>query len=190
MATNKYDEIAQAAITLFNRKGYHATSVQDIADEVGLQKGSLYHYINSKEELLLEIATKSINGFCRDLEAVCEQASSAQEKLERAILHHFDIVIGHLEMTTVLLREAFFLSDDQHQLIKDANDRYLNLWVQIIREGVATREFRGEDPRLTALSILGSCNWVYRWYKADGKKSPQEIARYFCDLHLRGILNR
>ncbi|MCY0874798.1 MAG: TetR/AcrR family transcriptional regulator, partial [Firmicutes bacterium] len=113
MASNKYDDIARAAIKLFNQKGYHATSVQDIADEVGLQKGSLYHYIASKEELLLQIASRSINGFSRELEQICDLPVSATERLRKAIHHHFTIVTGDIQMTTVLLREAFLLSDEQ-----------------------------------------------------------------------------
>ena len=188
MSVNKNDEIALAAIKLFNQKGYHSTSVQDIADEVGLQKGSLYHYISSKEELLLQIASRSIDGFSRELETVCNLATSAEERLVCAIQHHFSIVTSNLQMTTVLLREAFLLSDEQHSVIAAAMDRYTNLWVRIIEEGMEKGEFRVGDPRLAALSILGSCNWVYRWYNPDGAKAPEDIADYFCALHLRGLL--
>ena len=188
LVVNKYDEIARAAIRLFNRKGYHATSVQDIADEVKLQKGSLYHYISSKEELLLRIASRSINGFSRELEGIVNLPDSATERLKKAIHHHFGIVTGDVEMTTVLLRDAFLLSADQHRIIVEAMDRYLDHWVRILEDGMAKGEFREGDPRLAALSILGACNWVYRWYNPNGAKSAKEIADYFCDLHLRGIL--
>ncbi|MCY0902366.1 MAG: TetR/AcrR family transcriptional regulator, partial [Firmicutes bacterium] len=151
MAVNKYDEIAQAAIRLFNEKGYHATSVQDIADEVGLQKGSLYHYIASKEELLLQIASRSMHGFSRELAEICELAVPATERLRRAIHHHFDIVTGDTQMTTVLLREAFLLSDSERTVIQQAMDQYTNLWVRIIHEGMEAGEFKRQDPRLVAL---------------------------------------
>ncbi len=188
MATNKYEEIARAAIQLFDEKGYHATSVQDIADAVGLQKGSLYHYIENKEELLLRIASQSINGFNHELEIIRNRKTPARDRLIQAIHHHFNIVTGDIQMTTVLLREAFLLSDEQHGIIKKATDRYLDLWVDIIKEGMDNQEFRSGDARLTALSILGSCNWVYRWYDEHGARTPQQIADYFCDLSLKGIL--
>lgn len=188
MAANKYDEIARAAVKLFNQKGYHATSVQDLADEVGLQKGSLYHYISSKEELLQQIASKSIHGFSRELETICNLPVSAQERLWRAVHHHFNIVTGDVQMTTVLLREAFLLSDEQHEIIKDAMDRYTSLWVRIIEEGMQTGEFRHGSARLAALSILGSCNWVYRWYNPQGTMTAAEIAEYYCSMYLQGLL--
>lgn len=188
MAVNKYDEIARAAVTLFNQKGYHATSVQDIADEVGLQKGSLYHYITSKEELLLQIASRSINGFSKELEQICNLQERATERLRKAIHHHFTIVTGDLQMTTVLLREAFLLSDEQHVAIAAAMDQYTNLWVNIIQDGMNSEEFIKGDPRVSALFILGTCNWVYRWYRNDGPQSSKEMADTFCELYLNGIL--
>ncbi len=188
MATNKYEEIARAAIQLFDQKGYHATSVQDIADAVGLQKGSLYHYIENKEELLLRIASQSIHGFNRELELIRNRKTSAKDRLIQAIHHHFNIVTGDIQMTTVLLREAFLLSHEQHGIIKKATDRYLDLWVAIIKEGMDNGEFVPGDARLAALSILGSCNWVYRWYASSGVNTPSQIADYFCELHLHGIL--
>jgi len=187
VAVNKYDEIAQAAIRLFNEKGYHATSVQDIADEVGLQKGSLYHYIASKEELLLQIASRSMHGFSRELAEICELDIPATERLRRAIHHHFDIVTGDTQMTTVLLREAFLLSESERIVIQQAMDQYTNLWVRIIQEGMESGEFKRQDPRLVALHILGSCNWVYRWYRPGGALRPTEIAEQFFDLHFSGL---
>ncbi len=188
MVVNKYDEIARAAIRLFNKKGYHATSVQDIADEVNLQKGSLYHYIASKEELLLQIASRSIHGFSRELESIVNLEEPASLRLQKAIHHHFGIVTGDVEMTTVLLRDAFLLSDEPHRIIVAAMDEYLNHWVKIVDDGMNAGEFKEGDPRLAALSILGACNWVYRWYNQNSTKTPKEIADYFCDLHLGGMM--
>lgn len=188
MAINKYEEIAQAAIKLFEQKGYHATSVQDIADEVGLQKGSLYHYISSKEELLLKIAQQSIGNFNRRLEKIIDTTSSSKERLKAAIQHHITYVAGNMEMTTVLLREAFSLEPEHHKFIKQETDRYLDLWTKIFDQGVESGEFKPGNNRLTALAILGSCNWLHRWYKSGGKLSPEEIGDYFSHIFLDGIL--
>ncbi|GAX89356.1 TetR/AcrR family transcriptional regulator [Effusibacillus lacus] len=187
MGINKYEEIAQAAIKLFERKGYHATSVQDIADEVGLQKGSLYHYISSKEELLMKITQQSINGFNRRMEKIIESQVSSKDKLILAIQHHVTYVARNMEMTTVLLREAFSLEPDHHKVIKEETDRYLKLWTTIIDEGVQADEFKPGDSRLIALAILGSANWLHRWYQEGGKMTPEEIGNYFAQIFLEGI---
>ncbi len=188
MEHQKYHEIAEAAVDLFNKQGYHATSMQDIADYVGLQKGSLYHYISSKEELLERITSETINGFVRELERIVKRDLSATERLEQAIHMHFTRVTNNIPMSAILLRESFSLSDDPHQLIQNSTDHYLDLWAQIITHGVENGEFKLGDPRVTALAILGACNWAYRWYQDDGSQKNTEIAQYMIQLLLSGIL--
>jgi TetR/AcrR family transcriptional regulator, cholesterol catabolism regulator len=188
MASNKQAEIALAAVKLFEQKGYHATSVQDIADEVGLQKGSLYHYIQSKEDLLLQIAHQAISEFNQRLERVIASDLTAKEKLIRAIENHLTVSISNLQTTTVLLREAFSLGETPGSVIQQLTDRYLELWTQILLEGMETGEFAVENPRITALAILGACNWVYRWYKSSGELSAEEVANLFSNLFLQGLL--
>jgi len=188
MASNKYEEIAQAAVKLFERKGYHATSVQDIADEVGLQKGSLYHYISSKEDLLMQLAHRSISDFNTKMERLLEdQSLTSQERLLQALENHLHVVTTHQSLTTVLLREAFSLKEEPQRVIQELSDKYLNLWTRILEEGVAAGEFRPVNARVTALAILGSCNWAYRWYKEGGKLTAQQIAGLFADLFLDGM---
>lgn len=191
VASNKQKEIALAAVKLFEQKGYHATSVQDIADEVGLQKGSLYHYIHSKEDLLLQIAHEAITQFNEQLERIlAEKDLSAREKLVRAIRNHLTVSISNLQTTTVLLREAFSLGENQHRVIQELTDKYLDLWTQILEEGKARGEFRIDHPKLAALAILGACNWVYRWYKTSGELGAEEVARVFSDIFLDGVTAR
>jgi AcrR family transcriptional regulator len=188
VASNKQKEIALAAVKLFEQKGYHATSVQDIADEVGLQKGSLYHYIHSKEDLLLQIAHQAITDFNQRLERVLASNMSAKEKLVQAIENHLSVSISNLQTTTVLLREAFSLGEPQHQVIQDLTDRYLDLWTQILLDGKNSGEFIVEEPKITALALLGACNWVYRWYRPEGALGAKEITKVFSDLFLNGLL--
>jgi TetR/AcrR family transcriptional regulator, cholesterol catabolism regulator len=190
MASNKNEEIAQAAIRLFEKKGYHATSVQDIADEVGLQKGSLYHYISSKEDLLMKITHQSITNFNKTLEKIINLDLPVREKFSMAIESHLNSLTSNLQMSVVLLREAFSLGEEQHQVIQEATDRYLELWTNILDEGLKTGEFQHTDSRLTALAILGSCNWVYRWFNPNGALSAKEVANVFSNIFLKGIEKR
>ncbi|MBL0389449.1 TetR family transcriptional regulator [Tumebacillus sp. ITR2] len=191
MASNKYEEITKAAVMLFERKGYHATSVQDIADEVGLQKGSLYHYISSKEDLLMQLAHRSIGEYNGQMEEILHDASlTNRERMQRAIEHHLRYVTKNVQLTTVLLREAFSLGEDQHQVIQAQTDKYLNFWTQVIEQGIAAGEFRPVNARVTALSILGSINWVYRWYHEGGKLTASDISDVYSHLFLEGIEKR
>lgn len=187
MASNKELEIALAAVQLFEQKGYHATSVQDIADAVGLQKGSLYHYIHSKEDLLHAIAHQAITDFNERLERVLLSPISAREKLIEAIENHLLISSANLQTTTVLLREAFSLGEHQHRSIQSQTDKYVQLWTQIIDEGNRTGEFNVTHPKITALAMLGACNWMYRWYNPSGPMSAKDIAGIFAQLFLNGV---
>jgi TetR/AcrR family transcriptional regulator, cholesterol catabolism regulator len=188
-SNNKELEIALAAVKLFEQKGYRATSVQDIADEVGLQKGSLYHYIQSKEDLLLQIAHQAITEFNTRLEDVLSQPISAKEKLALMIESHLQVSIANLQTTTVLLRETFALGEKPHQVIQDLTDRYLELLTSILEEGRRNGEFHIEDCKITALAILGSCNWMYRWYNPSGKLGSTELAQIFTQIFLNGVQN-
>lgn len=187
MSVNRQKEIALAAVKLFEQKGYHATSVQDIADEVGIQKGSLYHYIHSKEDLLLQIAHEAIVEFNENLTQIIRTEATAKDKLIQAIENHLTVSISNLETTTVLLREAFSLGDKPHQVIQDLTDRYVTLWTEMLEDGVARGEFVCEQPKVTALALLGACNWVYRWYKQSGDLSATDVAAVFSRLFLNGL---
>ncbi len=188
MSSNKQTEIALAAVRLFEQKGYRATSVQDIADEVGLQKGSLYHYIHSKEDLLLQIAHQAISEFNQRLEKILTLDISAKEKLVRMIENHITVSVSNLQTTTVLLREAFSLGENQHQLVQEQTDRYLNLLTAILEEGISNGEFSVDNPKIAALGILGACNWIYRWYNSSGELSATEISKIFSNLFIDGLL--
>lgn len=188
MSSNKQTEIALAAVKLFEQKGYRATSVQDIADEVGLQKGSLYHYIHSKEDLLLQIAHQAISEFNQRLEKILALNVPAREKLVQMIQNHITVSVSNLQTTTVLLREAFSLGVDPHQVVQELTDRYLELLTAIIKEGVMNGEFYVENPKIAALCILGACNWIYRWYNSSGELGANEISKIFSTLFLEGLL--
>jgi AcrR family transcriptional regulator len=190
MATNKYDEIARAAIKLFEQKGYHATSVQDIADEVGLQKGSLYHYISSKEELLLQITYQAIQGFNKRLENILAANMPFRQQFIEAIKTHVSYIAQNASMTTVFFRDAFSLGDEPHQTVQKETDRYLDLWTCLIDRGIASGEFRAENSKIAALTIIGSCNWVHRWYREEGQLSPEQIGEMMALIFLEGLCKK
>lgn len=189
MSSSKHTEIAQAAVRLFEQKGYRATSVQDIADAVGLQKGSLYHYIHSKEDLLMQIAHQAISEFNRTLEKINHENISPQKKLAKMIENHLTISAVNREAITVLLRDAFALEETQHRTIIELTDKYTDLVTSILQEGQQKGEFSVKHPKISALAILGACNWLYRWYQTDGSLTVQQISQIFADLFLNGLLS-
>jgi len=185
--SNKMAEIMAAAIQLFKDKGYHATSMQDIADAVGLQKGSLYHYISSKEDLLILIIREALAQYISNLEEIARSNLPPRDKFAEAVRHHLKGIATNLGMLTVFLREAHALTPEQRAIVDRETRRYNELVEGIYQEGVAQGVFRPLNPKLVCRTVLGACNWFYRWYRPDGPLSLEEMADFFVDVLFRGI---
>jgi len=185
--SNKQAEIMQAAISLFQQKGYHATSMQDIADAVGLQKGSLYHYISGKEDLLVVIMHDALGQYNARLAEVAGLDLPVRQRLEMAVRDHLQGIAENLGMLTIFLRESYALNPEQQQQIAEESDRYNRMFEALFAEGVAKGEIRDLDPKLATRTVLGACNWLYRWYRPDGRYSIDAMCDFFIDLLFGGI---
>ncbi len=188
--SSKDEEIFAKAVRIFREKGYHATSMQNIADAVGLQKGSLYHYISSKEELLFKIFERSTGALTKELEAIIASTDSPRDKLHRAIEAHLTALCEQLDIYTVYISERRALSGRTHAKVRAEGERHARLLEQIIKEGMAKKDFRAVDSKMTAHAILGMCNWLYQWYSPDGRLTPHEIAEIFSDVVIDGMTRR
>ncbi len=186
-ASSKEEEIFAEAVRIFREKGYHATSVQDIADAVGLQKGSLYHYISSKEQLLFKIFERSTGELTQELEAIVASGDPPTAQLYRAIEAHLTALCEHLDIYSVYLSERRVLSGRTHSRVRAEGERHARLLEHIIQQGVAAKDFRAVDSKMAAHAILGMCNWLYQWYSPNGRLKPQEIAGIFSDLVVDGL---
>lgn len=186
--SNKQAEIVAAAVQLFQQKGYHATSMQDIADAVGLQKGSLYHYISGKEELLGEIFHNALAKYNARLSDIVATALPVREKIELAVRHHLEGIAENLGVLTIFLRESYALTPEQQARVDEETARYNQMFEDLLAEGMATGEIRQLDPKLTTRTILGSANWFYRWYRPEGRMSLEEVVNFMVDLIFNGIV--
>jgi len=182
-------EIVQAAAQIFREKGYHATSMQDIADAVHLQKASLYHHVESKQEILVEILNHALDRVTTDITAVVDSDLSPTEKLRLALRAYTTILIEDRDLATVLLLEYRGLDPKllaRHIARRDQVDR---LWRKIVQSGIDAGEFRSVDPTMTSLALLGVQNWMITWFHKDGRLTPTQASDGFADLFLKGLLN-
>ncbi|HYF81370.1 MAG TPA: TetR/AcrR family transcriptional regulator [Symbiobacteriaceae bacterium] len=187
MAGNKQAEIMAAAVRLFHEQGFHATSMQDIADSVGLQKGSLYHYIGGKEDLLVVIMMEAIARYNRTLAEIRAMALPVRARLELAVRNHLMGIADNLSMLTIFLRESYALNPEQQELLGAEMTRYNTMFEELYMEGVAAGELRPLDPKLVSRTVLGACNWFYRWYRPEGERSLDELATSVVDILMSGI---
>ncbi len=182
------DEIIAAAAKVFRTRGYHAATVQDIADEVGILKGSLYHHFESKEDLLYLIVKEPIARMYQTMGEIVATDLPAPEKLRRAILAHVEAFDRHYPHLFVYLREREEMKRRFRELIKLSPKQYERFWQQILREGIKSGEFRADlDVQVVSYGLLGMLNWLYQWYRPQGRLSVREVAEQFTAIALSGL---
>lgn len=191
MVQTSYDRILTEAARLFCEKGYHATSMEDLAAAVGIKKGSLYYYIESKEQLLFEIAELIPPRFVANVMALLEDTQlTAEQKLRTAIERHLELFETEtgLAWSRVFLLEYRSLPAEHRGGLLEQRRQYENVLRRLIADGVERGEFAPVDVAMVTRAILGMCNWAIEWYSTTGKLSSKEIAASFSDLILKGLL--
>ena len=184
-------EILRAAARLFHEKGYTACSIQDVADEVGILKGSLYYYIDSKEDLLFDIVEDVHRESLANLERWQRIEGTALVKLRAFIEGHVQSNVNNLIGIGVFFQDFRSLSPERRAQIIEKRDVYDRFLRQLIsqgqREGVIDEQV---NVKLAAMALLGMMNWLYQWYRLDGQSDPAAVAREFADLALSGLAVR
>ena len=178
-------ELTRIAARLFAEKGYQGTSLADLADELGMQKPSLYHHIDSKEDLLWEVASEGAAAFHAALDAVPERAP-AVEKIRLALRAHLAVVAGQLDVATVFTREWRHLEGERRERFIAERRRYEERIRDLFREGVEGSELRTDlDVATAALLFLSAANWAYTWLRAGG--DTDALADRFFAVLLDGM---
>ena len=181
-------EVTQAAARLFSERGYHGTSMQHLGDALGIQRGSIYAHIGSKEELLFDVVNEGADHFLQRAERVLASPALASTKLRRLLVGHIETAIEHLDAATVFLNEWRYLSEAPRSEIQAKRDHYEQMVRDVIQEGVEAGEFRNDaDVRFAATLVLSAGNWTYAWYRPGGELGPTEIGERFATLVLNGL---
>jgi AcrR family transcriptional regulator len=179
----KFDEILDAALTLFHSKGYDATSVQDVAGSVGILKGSLYYYIDSKEDLLYGIISRVLNQLIPNLEQWRTLEGSGLQRITGFIEGYVLHIIANREPIGVMFRDYGGLSDTHRDTVLEMQRQYDTFLSELIIEGMSDGSVTADgDVGVTVNSIYGMANWTYRWYNQDGPLRPQDIATQVAAL--------
>jgi TetR/AcrR family transcriptional regulator, cholesterol catabolism regulator len=191
MSTPRTKEIIAAAAKLFKEKGYHATTIQDVADEVGMLKGSLYYHIKSKEELLYLVTKGPIRELIERQKKLMESDLAPQQKIVEFIASHLRAFDENYPHMFVFLQEKASLSEPVQAEVAGINFRYEALLEAILHQGVDGGDFRRAlDLKIMAFSILGMCNWMFKWYYKGGRLTIDEIAHNMAEIVLNGITTR
>ena len=188
MAGGRRLQMIDAAAELFSERGYHGTSMQDLADQLGLLRGSLYAHIGSKQELLFDVVDRGAERFLARGRAAAELDAPAAERLRSFVVGHAETAKEHLGAATVFLNEWRYLDTELRARIQAKRDAYEATARAIISTGIERGEFRADlDVALAARLVLSAGNWLYTWYRSDGELSPAEVGAGFADLIVRGL---
>jgi AcrR family transcriptional regulator len=187
IATGREDAILAAAARIFREKGYHGTSVQDIAESVGLLKGSLYHYIRSKEELLARLFDGALDDTVRELEAIAARDVNATERLRDMVKAYVRAVTANLDAVGLYLREWRALPQPELTRLRGRRRTMRALFEDVIADGVKRREFAASDVKISTLAILGMANWLFEWYRPRGRMRPEQLADEIADRAVRSV---
>jgi len=187
-AINRKEEIVRVAARLFAIKGYHATTLDEIAGELGVTKPALYYHIQGKEDILREI----VNRIMEPMEAASRAGRSSLSPRER-IKAMIEILVKfgaeRKETTLIAFEEVKILPKRTRDAIKRREKDVEQSLQETLRQGIAAGDFHIEDLRLTAFAILGAANWVYHWYQPRGL-TPEQIAEKFTAFLENGYLSR
>lgn len=189
-ASPRMEEILARAAKLFYEKGYHATTIEDVAREVGMLKGSLYYYIRSKEDLLYELLLGIIVKGVANASKAIERVDDPTQRLEKAIEAQIEHIIQNQTYVGLFLHEFNTLSGKRQKRIQEEMVKYQNIFVGAIRDGQKQGQFVESDALLLTDAVLGMTNWIYRWY--PGKRNPglDEVKRVFISFIMTGIKKR
>ena len=178
-------ELTREAARLFAQRGYHGTSIGDIAEAMGVQKGSLYAHIASKEDLLYETMREGADAFHAALDAIPED-TQAVEKIRLALRGHLRVVAEQLDVATVFVQEWRYLEGARRDEIVAERRRYEQRIRELFREGRERSELRADlDETAAALLLLSAANWAYTWLQPG--RDTDEIADRFFALLVHGM---
>ncbi len=183
--SERRSELTREAARLFAEKGYHGTSIGDIAAAMGVQKGSVYAHIESKQDLLWEIASGGAAVFHGALDAVPEDAP-AIDRIRLALHSHLRVVAEQLDVATVFTREWRYLDDERRAEFIAERRRYEERIRELFREGRDSGDLRSDlDAGAAALLFLSAANWAYTWLQPG--RDTEELAERFFRLLVDGM---
>ena len=178
---SRRNELIRQAARLFAEKGYHGTSTGDLAEAMGVQKGSLYAHIRSKEDLLWEVAHDGAAAFHAALDEIPDELP-ATEKIRLALRAHLGVVAEQLDVATVFIREWRYLEGERRDEFVGERRRYEERFRALFREGRELGELRTDlDDATATLLALSAANWAYTWLRA-GDDTDALADRFFSQL--------
>jgi AcrR family transcriptional regulator len=183
-------DIIAAATRVFSQRGYHAASMVEIAEEVGMRKPSLYHHVRKKEDLLFAIHEQLVDELIEETTSALSTSHTPAEKVREVLRVSMSFVARHRDGVTVFLQESRAVSGERWGELVVKRDFYEKMVSRVIAEGVTSGAFVDTPPQIAARAVLAMANWGYTWFDPAGELSAESVSNIFADIALNGLLTR
>jgi TetR/AcrR family transcriptional regulator len=170
----KRQEVLREAAAFFNFKGYHATSLTEIATSLGVTKAALYHYFPNKNSLLAACFEQAMEVAFASLERGRKQGKNGRDRLVLTIAFYVSQLIDELNCCVVLMEEQALEPADRAKLVRQ-RDRFERALRALVREGIEDGSVVPCDPKLAIFVVLGAMNWLAKWFKPGGAWTPAQL---------------
>jgi len=185
--SDSYTALLEVATQLFGEVGYERTTVREIAKRMGVQSGSLYSHISSKNEMLEQIVHRIGMEFIARAEAAIVQNDDAEAQLRQFVVQHLIVLHAYKAAVSVYFNEWKKLDAESQRSIVKMRKHYEDLLAGIIERGIESGVLRAADVKSAVLVVISTLNWTYQWYRPDGPRKPAELANDFMDIILNGL---
>ncbi|MEQ3551732.1 TetR/AcrR family transcriptional regulator [Pseudonocardia nematodicida] len=183
------NEIYEHATRLFAERGFAGTSLQDIADALGITRPALYYYVRSKDELLAKLVIEVTEGPLVEINRFVDAPDLDPVQKLRGMV---EVFVGRQtsqpERFRLLIRSEAELPAELTEAYAASRRAVLKAVVTVVDEGVRTGRFRPVDPRIAALGVLGMCNWVAWWFHPGGRDDAAAVADGIADMAVGALV--
>lgn len=191
VAGNRHAGIYQTAVALFHRKGYHATTIRDIAASVGIQTSTFYYYYASKESLLFDIMRSFLTDLTAGVRDVLEKVGpNPVDRLFSAVKFHTQFHGSRSLEALVTDTEVRALAGEYRDRVIDWRDAYEEIFREILADGRARNMMTVADVKVATYAILGMATSIVTWYRSGGRLSLDEIAEIHANIVIQGMVTK
>lgn len=181
----KKDRIMLEAGRLFFERGFRGTSLEAIADSMGMTKPFVYGIYDKKTDILFDISLRVSTLSLEAVETASQAAGSPRERLVRMAEGLAEVCMAHRISVAVFFREEGSLDPEHLVVIHEVKGRIDEVFARLLEEGVRSGDFEIEDLRVAALAIGGMISWSYSWYRPGGRLTAREIGQHMAAYALR-----
>lgn len=184
----KKQEIIESAISIIGEKGYHATTMEEIANNLLMTKGSIYYYFKDKQDLLYQSQVMILENSIENIQNIIDQDLPIKEKFHKMMYIHIEYLIRERTAFGIGTRPEQFFEGEQLESVLGLRKTYSKFLDLLIEQGIKEKEFVPIDVKIARNLVLGAMNWVVHWYSPDGEKDESELAKTMSDYLLKILL--